>query len=161
MERDLDIRLATPQEIEPLAALWMRAWRDGHQGLVPEGLLKHRTEASFAARLARMGETLRVAGPVGDPLGFCAVKEAELYQLFVDRRARGTGLAQRLLADGEARIAANGFDLAILDCAPGNDRAAAFYRKCGWIFREETVWDVETEDGPFAMPAWVFEKRVG
>ena len=148
-------------ETAAAARLWLHAWRDGHLGIVPDGLLKYRTEASFAERLSRMGDDLRVAGPEGAPLGFCAIKGDELYQLFVSADARGTGLAKVLLDDGEARLAANGVELAFLDYSPGNERAAAFYRKCGWAFREETMWDVETEDGPFTMPAWIFEKRVG
>ena len=159
-EADLRPRPMAASELQSTAKLWLEAWRDGHLGNVPDGLIKYRTERSFAERLSRMGDDLRVAGPEGAPLGFCAIKGEELYQLFVSRAARGTGLAQILLADGEARMAANGVEMAFLDCSPGNDRAAAFYRKCGWTFREETEWEVETEEGPFPMPAWIFEKRV-
>ncbi|MEL6792921.1 MAG: GNAT family N-acetyltransferase [Pseudomonadota bacterium] len=154
-------RMMAPSEAPATAQVWLDAWRDGHLGNVPEALIKYRTLESFANRLAKMGDALRVAGPEGAPLGFCAIKEDELYQLFVSADARGTGLAKTLLADGERRIAAGGATVAFLDCAPGNDRAAAFYRKCGWTFREETTWDVETAEGPFAMPAWIFEKQVG
>lgn len=161
MRSDLTPRLMEPSEIGVTARLWLDAWRDGHHGHVPDGLLKYRTETSFADRLSRMGDTLRLLGPVGAPLGFCAIKDDELYQLFVSRDARGTGAAQILLSDGEKRLAASGVKIAFLDCTPGNERAASFYRKCGWVFREATVWDVETEDGPFSMPAWIFEKTVG
>ncbi|MEL7464114.1 MAG: GNAT family N-acetyltransferase [Pseudomonadota bacterium] len=154
-------RMMSPTEVGATAQVWLDAWRDGHLGNVPEALIKHRTLESFADRLAKMGDAVRVAGPEGAPLGFCAIKGDELHQLFVSAAARGAGVAQILLADGERRIAAGGATVAFLDCSPGNDRAAAFYRKCGWTFRVETMWDVETEDGPFSMPAWIFEKRVG
>ena len=160
MGSDLTPRRMANEEVMATARVWLDAWRDGHLGNVPEALIKFRTLESFADRLSKMGEDLRVSGPVGAPLGFCAIKGEELYQLFVSREARGTGLAQILLADGERRLAANGVGMAFLDCSPGNDRAAAFYRKCGWTFREETEWEVETEEGPFPMPAWIFEKRV-
>lgn len=161
MESDLTPRMMAAAELDAVASLWLAAWRDGHSGIVPEALERVRTFESFRDRLAAMGDALRVAGPVGAPLGFCAIKGEELYQLFVSREARGTGLASVLLADGEARLAASGVSVAFLDCTPGNDRAAAFYRKQGWRFREETMWEVETSDGPFEMAAWIFEKRVG
>lgn len=161
MASDLAPRMMKAEELDALAALWLAAWKDGHSGIVPAALERVRTLESFRDRLAAMGDALRVAGPVGAPLGFCAIKGEELYQLFVAAEARGTCVAATLLADGEARLAASGVDVAILDCTPGNDRAAAFYRKQGWRFREETTWEVETSEGPFEMAAWIFEKRVG
>lgn len=157
---DWPIRRMSDGELAATARLWAEAWRDGHLGIVPERLAKLRTEASFADRLAKMGDRLRVAGPEGAPLGLCAVSGRELYQLFVSREARGTGLAARLLADGEARLRAAGVKRAELDCTPGNDRAAAFYAKHGWTMRGEDEVLVETTEGPFRMTSWMFEKRL-
>ncbi len=157
---DWPIRRMAPEETAATAKLWLSAWRDGHLGIVPDRLAALRTEESFAERLAAMGDGLRVAGPKGAPVGLCAVKGRELYQLFVARETRGTGLAARLLADGEARLAASGVRLAELDCTPGNERAAAFYAKHGWRLRGEEEVLVETVEGPFPMMGWMFEKRL-
>ena len=155
------IRPATPPDLDPLARLWHDGWREAHLAHVPPELTAKRTLASFRARLDGFGDGLRVAGPAGAPLGFCAIRDDELDQLFVAPAARGSGLAARLLADGEARLAANGITRAHLLCVIENTRAAAFYARQGWqnmgVFREA----VQTEDGPYRFDLIRFEKTLG
>ena len=155
-----EIRPMEPSEIEAAARLWQAAWRDAHLAICPPELTARRTFDDFARRLAGFGDGVRVAGPVGAPLGLCVVRADELHQMFVGAEARGTGLAQRLLADGEARIAAAGHGAAWLDCAIGNDRAARFYVKCGWHLRGEEEVELDTSAGPFRMKNWVFTKTL-
>jgi ribosomal protein S18 acetylase RimI-like enzyme len=88
------------------------------------------------------------------------IKDDELYQLYVARQARGTGAAAALIADGEARLAAHGFATAWLACAIGNDRAARFYEKCGWVMAREAVNRLETPAGVFELAIWRYEKAV-
>lgn len=153
-----DIRPAEPADLAPLARLWYAGWHEAHAAIVPADLTAQRTEASFLNRLENLGDALRTAGPVGKPLGFCAIKGDELYQLFVSPDARGTGLARDLLTDGEARLAARGVARACLLCADGNDRAARFYARAGWTnlgLRRESV---DTASGPFFFEVLRFEK---
>lgn len=153
-------RPATAADLAPLARLWHAGWHEAHAAIVPRSLTSMRTLESFRERLGRMGDDLRAAGPEGAPLGFCAVKDDELYQLFVSQKSRGTGLAAMLLADGEARLAERGVARAVLLCADGNDRAALFYQRAGWKnlgLRNESV---ETEDGPFFFDLLRFEKEL-
>jgi GNAT superfamily N-acetyltransferase len=56
---------------------------------------------------------------------------ADVAKLLVHRRARRRGLARALMADLEARAAANGFTLLVLDTCQGN-AAEALYRGLGW-----------------------------
>ncbi|MEM7545067.1 MAG: GNAT family N-acetyltransferase [Pseudomonadota bacterium] len=158
-----EVSLTQPDQshVGALAALWHRGWHDGHAAVVPAALARLRTKENFAERLSAMLPSIRIAVSGKDILGFCAIKDDELYQLFVSAAARGTGVAQRLLTDGEMRIAAAGHEIAHLDCAIGNERAAQFYRKNGWILRGEEEAALETSEGPFALRTWVFEKRVG
>ena len=86
------------------------------------------------------------------------LKDAELYQLFVSAEARGTGVAAALLADAEARLAANGVRTAWLACAIGNDRAARFYEKSGWRRVGTMVNEAETSEGTFLLDVWRYEK---
>jgi ribosomal protein S18 acetylase RimI-like enzyme len=88
------------------------------------------------------------------------IKEDELYQLYVARQARGTGAAAALIADGEARLAARGFATGWLACAIGNDRAARFYEKSGWVMAREAVNRLETPAGVFELAIWRYEKAV-
>lgn len=153
------LRWAAAAEADALAALWHAAWRDGHVGHVPDELVAQRTAERFAWRVGQERHRMRVAGPVGAPLGLCIVDGSELYQLFVDERARGTGVAGRLLADAEARMREAGVTRAMLRCAVGNERAAAFYRAKGWTLdrTEETLFGREAGEG-VPVRTWVFGK---
>ena len=103
---------------------------------------------------------MRVAGPAGAPLGLCVIEGDELYQLFVARAARGSGVADVLLTDGEARLAASGVATAWLACVVGNDRAARFYEKRGWTRARTLTNRLETPDGVFEIEVWRYEKGV-
>jgi ribosomal protein S18 acetylase RimI-like enzyme len=159
-DNDLSVRPAAASEIAQLAQLWHAAWNDGHGAIAPQGLVRARTIERFAERLVGLLSETRVIGPAGAPLGFCALRADELYQLFVARAARGSGVAAALLADGEARLAAHGITTAWLACAVGNDRAARFYEKQGWRNARTITNRLETQDGVFEIAIWRYEKRL-
>src|SRR5687768_6279544 len=106
LSQRMTIRSAEPLDVAPLAALWHHTWHEAHAHLVPPELTRVRTLDSFRERIAAALPHVRVVGPPGEPLGFCIVKDGELYQLFVASSARGSGAAAALLADGEQRLAA-------------------------------------------------------
>ena len=99
-----------------------------------------------------------VIGPPGAPSGFHMLKGDELYQCYVARSARGSGVAAALIADAESRLGGRGIATAWLACGIGNDRAARFYEKCGWVRARRQVNRLETPDGVFEMEVWRYEK---
>ncbi|MGD0501702.1 MAG: GNAT family N-acetyltransferase [Steroidobacteraceae bacterium] len=144
-----------------LAKLWFDGWQDAHARIVPAALAQLRTLNNFEERLRAASMSVRVAGEVGAPVGFYYLKRDELYQFFVSSNARGSGIAALLMADAEARLLESGVHKAWLACVIGNDRAAGFYQKCGWI-RTGTVTDhVAVPGGTFALEVWRFEKSLG
>jgi ribosomal protein S18 acetylase RimI-like enzyme len=149
----MDVRAAKEIEIDHLARLWYDGWQDAHARILPAELARHRTLEDFRYRLRAAISSLRVIGPPGQPVGFCMIKDDELYQLYISASARGSGLAAALLGDGEARLAANGDETAWLACAIGNDRAAKFWRRVGTMVNQ-----LETPDGPFPLKVWRYEK---
>jgi len=156
----MEIRDAEIGEADRLAQMWYDGWCDAHLPIVPAALAQVRTLASFRDRMrAAVGE-VRVAGPVGAPAGFYLLKDDELYQLYVSAAARGSGVAARLMADAEARLAGRGVETAWLGCAIGNQRAARFYEKCGWHMARTFVSDLETTEGIFRLEVWRYEKRL-
>lgn len=155
------MRRADPSEVPQLARVWYDGWLDAHADILPAELARMRTLASFHDRLEAMLDAVRVAGPIGEPLGFSIVNDDELYQLFVAATARGTGVAAALLADAESRIAAHGASIAWLACAIGNHRAARFYEKHGWHNAGVVVSHLDTPEGVFDLDVWRYEKRVG
>ena len=156
----LDLRPAEPSDLPALARLWHAAWHETHAPLSPDSLVRLRTLDSFTDRLSGLLADTMTAGPIEQPLGFCAIKADELYQLFVAPEARGRGAAAALLADGETRLAAAGHDRAFLTCAIGNEHAARFYEKSGWRNVGVVTDTLETADGPYAMQVWRFEKAL-
>lgn len=157
----MQVRPADAGEIDHLAQLWHDTWHGSHASLAPPELVRLRTLPNFRDRLAVMLPNISVVGPAGTPLGFCAIRGDELYQLFVSSEAHGAGVAAALIADAEARLAARGVELAWLACAVGNSRAARFYEKSGWRNAGSFVMLSETSNGPFPVDQWRFEKRLG
>jgi ribosomal protein S18 acetylase RimI-like enzyme len=154
------IRPPEHHELDALAKVWYDAWNDAHAAILPAGLARARTLESFRERLEEGLADVRVAGVSGAPVGFCMVKADELYQLFLARDARGSGIAAALLADGEARLAARGVATAWLDCAIGNERAARFYEKNGWRRVGTVTSRLETLAGEFVIDVWRYEKTL-
>jgi len=156
----MDVRAAEESEIDHLARVWYDGWHDGHAHVVPAELTRLRTLESFRSRLHKALPRIRVVGPPGAPVGFCIVKGAELYQLFVSRESRGSGVAAALIADAEARLSESGVETAWLACAIGNDRAARFYEKCGWRRAGTMVNRLDTSNGEFLLEVWRYEKSL-
>lgn len=155
------IRPATPADLDPLARLWHDAWREAHLAHVPKALSDLRTLQNFRERLVAFGDRLRAAGPEGAPLGFCATKGAEIDQLYVAPAARGTGIAARLIEDGERRIAETGARRAHLFVLQENTRARTFYESMGWRAMRIGEEPVDTSEGPFLLTVLVMEKALG
>jgi GNAT superfamily N-acetyltransferase len=154
----MTVRGAEASEINQLAKIWFDGWRDAHAQLVPEELARLRTLKSFQERLTAALDRVRVAGPVDAPIGFCITKGSELNQLYVSAEARGSGAAVALILDAERRLSTNSVPKAWLACAIGNEHAARFYEKRGWIRTGTVVEQLEVAGGTFPLEVWRYEK---
>ena len=153
-------RNAEDADVEAIARIWHAGWRDAHADILPEDLARHRTLERFRERARNLLADTRAVGPPGAPVAFFMLKDDELYQFYVDAGARGTGVASALIADAEARLAAQGVATAWLDCAIGNARAARFYEKSGWRRSGTVVSTLATPDSVFAVDVWRYEKEL-
>lgn len=154
------VRPAAQAEIDHLARVWHEGWHDAHAAISPGGLAAARTLKSFRDRMAAALADTFVIGPPGAPDGFYMLKVDELYQFYVARAARGSGIAIPLIADAETRLAARGITTAWLACGIGNDRAARFYEKCGWTRARTQTNRLETPEGVFEFAVWRYEKAM-
>lgn len=154
-------RPAHADEIDALAALWHEGWHDAHAAIIPVELARLRTLDSCRHRLQAAFAETRVVGPRGAPVGFTILKDDEIYQFYVGRAARGTGIAATLMADAEQRLAGRGVATAWLACAIGNERAARFYEKQGWRRSGVVAYAAETSHGTVMLEVWRYEKAVG
>ena len=154
------IRPAEDADMAAVADLWHEGWHDGHAGLVPDGLTTARTLAAFHARTpARVADTA-VAVDGGSLLGFVMVVGDEVEQVFVARSARGTRVAEDLLAEAERLVAAGGHDTAWLAVVVGNARARRFYERCGWSDAGDLPYEVTAAGQTFVSPCRRYVKRV-
>ncbi|MEX0301555.1 MAG: N-acetyltransferase family protein [Leisingera sp.] len=151
---------ARPGGIAALAALWHSGWHEAHAAIVPLALTRLRTLESFKTRVARHLPATRVARAEDRLLGFSMIRGNELYQLYLAPAARGSGAAQALVRDAEGRIRQAGHERAILACSIGNERAARFYRKCGWACTGEHDEALEVPNGSFTLTVWRFERAL-
>ncbi len=91
-------------------------------------------------------------------VGFVIVRDDEIEQLYVDRRARGGGTATALLRHGEELISAR-FDRAWLAVVPGNTRARRFYAREGWHDTGAIDHPAPIAGGTIPVAAHRYEKR--
>ena len=154
-----DVVLRPAADDDTIAEIWHVGWVDGHCGFVPARLLAHRTESSFRSRACDRIENCTVAVSTGSLVGFAMMVDDELEQLYVDRRARGTGAADAMIAAAELQIARVD-DVAWLAVVAGNARARRFYERTGWD-AGPIDYRAVTAEGAFAVPAHRYQKRLG
>jgi ribosomal protein S18 acetylase RimI-like enzyme len=151
------VRKATPTDVAAVAVIWHTGWADGHLGNVPPELVRYRNKAQFVTRTRARLDSMWVAERHDQPVGFVVVKDDEVEQLYVDRAARGTGVAAMLLRKGEAEIRRAGHRAAWLAVVAGNQRARSFYSRLGWRDSGPMSYMAETEAGPLAVPTHRYE----
>jgi GNAT superfamily N-acetyltransferase len=151
------IRKATSGDVAAVARIWHEGWGDGHIGNVPPELIPHRTKEQFVYRTRDRVDCTWVAESDGRPVGFVVVKEDEVEQIYVDRAARGSGVAASLLRKAEDEIRAVGHRRAWLAVVAGNQRARSFYSRLGWRDAGPISYMAETEAGPFGVPTHRYE----
>ena len=151
------VREATSKDVDAVAQIWHVGWADGHIGHVPPELVPLRHKEQFVSRARQRVEDTWGADSHGQILGFVVVKQDEVEQLYVDRTARGTGVAAMLLRKAEAQIRRAGHRRAWLAVVAGNQRARSFYSRMGWRDSGPFSYLAETEAGPMAIPSHRYE----
>ena len=148
----MTIRAAALDDVPSIATIWQQGWHDAHDGRVPDALLRHRTPESYPPRARERLAHTAVAEVGGSVVGFVVTVESELEQLYVAVAARGTGVAQSLIAHAEQEIAAAGHDESWLAVVADNDRAIAFYAKSGWVDTGPFDYQAEIAGGTLPVP---------
>jgi ribosomal protein S18 acetylase RimI-like enzyme len=154
---DLELRAARADDAQAVAEIWEQGWRDGHLGNVPDELVALRTSESFTTRAADRVADTTVATVAGEVAGFVMVVGAEVEQVYVSARHRGSGIANTLLVEAERQVAAGGHPKAWLAVAPGNARARRFYERQGWA--DEGRFDYRAAG--MTVPCHRYTKPVG
>jgi GNAT superfamily N-acetyltransferase len=165
------LRAATDDDVDAIAAVWHRAWGDGHLGNVPDELPRHRGLEDLRRQVPVRLATTTVATVGEDVVGFVVTHDDAVEQLYVDAPARGSGVAGALLTHAEAQIAGRvdvagaedggGWRTAWLAVVPGNARARRFYERQGWSDAGPYDNPAFTADGStILVPTRRYEKRL-
>lgn len=156
------LRPATVDDVDAVATVWRGAWADGHAGNVPDALYEYRADVGgFRDRVPeRIASTTVADDDEAGVVGFVAVHDDELEQLFVLPAARGTSVARDLLRAGEAAIAATDHDTAWLAVVAGNARARRFYEREGWSDHGPFDYAAQIPSGSVIVPSHHYQKWV-
>jgi len=146
---DVELRPATPADIEACATIWVEARRAAHRGVIPDADLDRPVEDRLpewrTVLTDRPGSTLLVATRGAEVVGFAwfgprfpleggaALEEqaGQLYLLFVSPERWGTGVADALF-DAAIEALARDFEVLTLWTLEENPRARRFYERHGW-----------------------------
>lgn len=149
---DVTVRKATAADARAIATIRVSSWKATYPGLVPDALLQrldigretHLRAAHWPSRHAdpRTVELLAIVDgrPVGwASAGVCRDEDAvylrrgELQALYVLPTHWSAGVGHALITAVEQSLRASGFTSASLWVLDGNERAATFYERHGWL----------------------------
>lgn len=154
------LRPARADDMARVADIWHEAWHVAHAGHVPDGLTAARTLEAFHARTPARVDDTTVAEVDDRVVGFVMVAGDEVEQVFVDPVHHGSGVAAPLLAEGERRVAAAGYDEAWLAVVVGNARARRFYEKHGWRDGGDLPYEVTAGGTTYVSPCRRYVKAL-
>src|SRR5215469_8442580 len=158
------LRAAESTDAMSVARVHVRSWQAAYRGLLPgEYLDQLRPEDraqryDFETRDLLKPQTI-VATEAGEIRGFATTAPSrdadlaghgELFALYVDPDYWGRGIGVALVSAARDRLAALGFENALLWVLMGNVRADRFYRNDRWapdgLQRTDTVWGVTVNE---------------
>ena len=133
---------AGPGDADALAKLHVDTWRETYSGLLPAGYLGAMDVKRHACRWrAQLAASVKpapvlVAEQRGGLVGYCAGgqardDDAEVFTLYILRKAQGGGLGAELLGHMARVLRAGGARSLHLWVLAGNVRARAFYQYLG------------------------------
>jgi GNAT superfamily N-acetyltransferase len=145
--KQLAIRRATPADAATIAGIQVRGSQWAYRGLLPDALLDRasRIDEREAAWCPQLGPDeprhtwiaeaddaaigFVTCGPTDDPT---LADTGEIYAIYQELHAAGTGVGRALFAHALADLRAQGFHVAILWVLATNHRARRFYERFGW-----------------------------
>ena len=125
------VRRARRADIPALAAVAERSYRMAFKTILASDALQTRTSAFFQLRFEAAWDRMWVAGPNGEPVGFCLMTDGHIDMLFVDPESAGRGVGAALLRQVE------GLGARSLECFRDNQLARRFYEIHGWVVERE------------------------
>lgn len=144
----IEIRSAVPDDAHTVAAYHDRCFRTTYAAQLLAGSLTAPDPDGTRLQLREWFEPgsdfeTWVAVVKDVPIGHATIRGHQLVHLFVEPEHQGTGLGQRLLAEGETMIAAAGHSEFELHARVENVAAIGFYEAAGWTVTDQLIRTVE------------------
>lgn len=139
------LRVATAEDAEGLAAVFVSAWRQSYRSIVPDVVLDGLDEAEIASWLRHLVTTTEQTTIVcedrdGEPLGFVRygtepndARTGHVYALYVHALHARRGLGRRLLEHALGALSERGHEDVTLWVFEANDAARRLYTALGFV----------------------------
>lgn len=141
----ITLREARPEDLDAVAALFLRCWREAYATVLPPHVIDVFDETNarelWQAPLETPGPGTRgIVAVDGDRVaGIMRVGRdpdqpaiGHVFSLYVDPEAQGGGIGGRLMDEGVSWLRAEGLTAATLWVFAANDAARRFYARHGW-----------------------------
>ncbi len=137
----LDLRPATPADVDAVVSVFLACWRESYRGVLPDSTIDAMSDEKAKQLWDRAlnsgdGEVL-VAESAATVVGVTRLAvngtEGVVHSLYVSPRSQGSGLGSQLLSAASTRLAALGVHDASLWVFAANAPSLAFYRRHGWM----------------------------
>jgi ribosomal protein S18 acetylase RimI-like enzyme len=135
------VRWATVGDAADLADVHVTSWQEAYAGIFPDTYLdglNSDVRAGWWRRQIDGGARVLVSGS-DRAVGFCSFGSSddegwgEIFAIYVHPDHWGEGHGYELLVAGEARLAEQGHDRALLWVLEANERGRGFYERQGWM----------------------------
>ncbi|MGJ8528507.1 N-acetyltransferase family protein [Maritalea sp.] len=156
----MEIRVAKPGELTSLSAFYHKIWHETQAPYQHPDIAKFRDVRFMQARIDEFYPNIIVAVEAANIIGLIVAHDSRISQLFIDKEFRRQKLGEKLLALGEAKLAAEGTIIASLNCLTGNENARRFYERNGWHVERELKKTGQTHKGDVAINVWEMMKRL-
>lgn len=147
MRPRLRVRRAVESDCDTIAAVHVHSWQWAYRGLIPDAALESLTVAErvpgwrmalsagsahriWLAEEDELGVGFAAWGPARDP--DARQGTAELYALYLELAAAGSGVATALVSAVTREMHEHGHDRATLWVLEANARARRLYQRSGW-----------------------------
>ncbi|MEO0994723.1 MAG: GNAT family N-acetyltransferase, partial [Pseudomonadota bacterium] len=141
----LQTRWSREDDVPRLAEIRRMAWTHAYTGLIPAAALARlasehgmgwwleRVEEGQSALVIELADTVQGYAWIGKQRGLKVNGDArgEIYELYLDPAAQGTGLGRKLFASARARLAEAGFTGVVVRSLAENESGCRFYRALG------------------------------
>jgi ribosomal protein S18 acetylase RimI-like enzyme len=138
----VSVRNARPADAPSLAQIFRESWRQSYTGILPSLYLEReivRRDAQWWRRAVSSERNLLVVLHGETIAGYATCGRArgggrdtgEIYELYLSPVYQGLGMGEHLFEACRATLDSLDLERLIVWALEGNDRAQAFYRRCG------------------------------